>query len=76
MCHIKLKNCRCIRPSINLIAQTLRNDLIIPCWGEFTAKIKEIFDEVVVLIFTFIYFFNVKHVLINVLLILLSRSAG
>ncbi|VDK78901.1 unnamed protein product [Litomosoides sigmodontis] len=36
----------CIRPSINLIAQTLRNDLIIPCWGEFTAKIKEIFDEV------------------------------
>uniref|UniRef100_A0A0R3RYX8 glutaminase n=1 Tax=Elaeophora elaphi TaxID=1147741 RepID=A0A0R3RYX8_9BILA len=35
----------CIRPSINLIAQTLRNDLIIPCWGEFTAKIKEIFDE-------------------------------
>ncbi|VDK72175.1 unnamed protein product [Onchocerca ochengi] len=35
----------CIRPSINLIAQTLRNDLIIPCWGEFIAKIKEIFDE-------------------------------
>ncbi|VDN01362.1 unnamed protein product, partial [Thelazia callipaeda] len=35
----------CIRPSINLIAQTLRNDLIIPNWGEFTAKIREIFDE-------------------------------
>ncbi|VDM27520.1 unnamed protein product [Toxocara canis] len=35
----------CIRPSINLISQVLRNDLIIPSWGEFTAKIKQIFEE-------------------------------
>uniref|UniRef100_A0A915BDL2 glutaminase n=1 Tax=Parascaris univalens TaxID=6257 RepID=A0A915BDL2_PARUN len=35
----------CIRPSINLISQVLRNDLIIPSWGEFTAKVKQIFEE-------------------------------
>uniref|UniRef100_A0A0N4UBR0 glutaminase n=1 Tax=Dracunculus medinensis TaxID=318479 RepID=A0A0N4UBR0_DRAME len=35
----------CIRPSINLISQALRNDLIIPCWGEFTGKIREIYEE-------------------------------
>uniref|UniRef100_A0A915PXD8 glutaminase n=1 Tax=Setaria digitata TaxID=48799 RepID=A0A915PXD8_9BILA len=35
----------CIQPSINLIAQALRNDLIIPCWGEFIAKIKQMFCE-------------------------------
>ncbi|VDN19487.1 unnamed protein product [Gongylonema pulchrum] len=35
----------CIRPSINLIAQALRNELIIPSWGEFIAKIGEMFHK-------------------------------
>ncbi|KAL6735433.1 hypothetical protein Aduo_005876 [Ancylostoma duodenale] len=36
----------CITPSIQLISQVLRNQIIIPSWGEFCGRIKEIFEEV------------------------------
>ncbi|GMS82225.1 hypothetical protein PENTCL1PPCAC_4400 [Pristionchus entomophagus] len=36
----------CIHPSVSLISQALRNHLIIPSWGEFTTKIKNIFEEI------------------------------
>ncbi|CAJ0959744.1 unnamed protein product, partial [Mesorhabditis belari] len=35
----------CIHPSVQLISQALRNHLIIPSWGEFCSKIKEVFEE-------------------------------
>uniref|UniRef100_A0A0K0E4B9 glutaminase n=1 Tax=Strongyloides stercoralis TaxID=6248 RepID=A0A0K0E4B9_STRER len=35
----------CIQPSIALISQALRNQLIIPNWSEFTKRIKDIFDS-------------------------------
>uniref|UniRef100_A0A1I7WV47 glutaminase n=1 Tax=Heterorhabditis bacteriophora TaxID=37862 RepID=A0A1I7WV47_HETBA len=35
----------CIQPSVQLISQALRNQMIIPSWGEFCSRIKEIFDE-------------------------------
>ncbi|KAI6234670.1 Glutaminase [Aphelenchoides fujianensis] len=35
----------CIHPSISLISQALRNELIIPSWKEFTEKIAELFNE-------------------------------
>lgn len=39
-------NYSCIHPCINLISKALRNQLIISNWGEFIAKIKEIFEAV------------------------------
>ncbi|CAJ0587042.1 unnamed protein product, partial [Mesorhabditis spiculigera] len=36
----------CIHPSVQLISQALRNHLIIPSWGEFCVKIKDIFEKV------------------------------
>ncbi|GMR34300.1 hypothetical protein PMAYCL1PPCAC_04495 [Pristionchus mayeri] len=36
----------CIHPSVQLISQALRNHLIIPSWGEFTTKIRNIFEEI------------------------------
>ncbi|KAF8362812.1 glna-1, partial [Pristionchus pacificus] len=36
----------CIHPSVQLISQALRNHLIIPSWGEFTTKIKNIFEDI------------------------------
>uniref|UniRef100_A0A914L4A4 glutaminase n=1 Tax=Meloidogyne incognita TaxID=6306 RepID=A0A914L4A4_MELIC len=35
----------CVRPCIDLVSRALRNQLIIPNWTEFTAKIREIFEE-------------------------------
>ncbi|KHJ92218.1 glutaminase [Oesophagostomum dentatum] len=35
----------CISPSMQLISQALRNQMIIPSWTEFCGRIKEIFDE-------------------------------
>jgi glutaminase len=35
----------CIKPSISLISQALRNELVIPAWREFTSKIEELFEE-------------------------------
>ncbi|KAI6181246.1 Inosine-5'-monophosphate dehydrogenase [Aphelenchoides besseyi] len=35
----------CIHPSISLISQALRNELIVPSWKEFTDKVTEIFNE-------------------------------
>lgn len=35
----------CVHPCISLISQALRNQLIIPSWGEFTVKIREIFEQ-------------------------------
>ncbi|KAK0428799.1 hypothetical protein QR680_011009 [Steinernema hermaphroditum] len=35
----------CVTPSVTLISTTLRNQLIIPNWAEFTSKIKAIFEE-------------------------------
>uniref|UniRef100_A0AC35U7C6 Glutaminase n=1 Tax=Rhabditophanes sp. KR3021 TaxID=114890 RepID=A0AC35U7C6_9BILA len=35
----------CIQPSIALVSQALRNQLVIPNWSEFVSKIKEIFEE-------------------------------
>ncbi|CAI4231202.1 unnamed protein product [Auanema sp. JU1783] len=35
----------CIHPSVQLISQALRNNLIIPSWGEFCAKIRDLFEE-------------------------------
>ncbi|CAD5218157.1 unnamed protein product [Bursaphelenchus okinawaensis] len=35
----------CIHPSISLISQALRNELIVPSWKEFTDKITEIFED-------------------------------
>ncbi len=44
--HLKRPQFRdCIHPCIVLISQALRNQLIIPNWVEFTAQIREIFDE-------------------------------
>ncbi|PAV56863.1 hypothetical protein WR25_20668 [Diploscapter pachys] len=36
----------CINPAVTLISQALRNQLIIPCWHDFCAVIKTIFEEV------------------------------
>uniref|UniRef100_A0A0K0FCQ0 glutaminase n=1 Tax=Strongyloides venezuelensis TaxID=75913 RepID=A0A0K0FCQ0_STRVS len=35
----------CIQPSIALISQALRNQLVIPNWSEFIKRIKDIFDS-------------------------------
>ncbi|CAJ0959639.1 unnamed protein product, partial [Mesorhabditis belari] len=35
----------CIQSSVQLISQALRNHLIIPSWGEFCLKIRDIFEE-------------------------------
>ncbi|TKR63083.1 hypothetical protein L596_026960 [Steinernema carpocapsae] len=35
----------CITPSVTLITNTLRNQLIVPNWSEFTAKVSEIFEK-------------------------------
>ncbi|KJH44035.1 glutaminase [Dictyocaulus viviparus] len=36
---------KCISPSVQLISQALRSQMIVPSWGEFSERIKEIFDE-------------------------------
>uniref|UniRef100_A0A0N4ZIT7 glutaminase n=1 Tax=Parastrongyloides trichosuri TaxID=131310 RepID=A0A0N4ZIT7_PARTI len=35
----------CIQPSIALISQALRNQLVLPNWSEFIGRIKDIFDS-------------------------------
>jgi glutaminase len=35
----------CVHPSISLISQALRNELVVPSWKEFITKIEEIFNE-------------------------------
>ncbi|CAD6195807.1 unnamed protein product [Caenorhabditis auriculariae] len=35
----------CIHPSMPIISQALCNQMIIPSWGEFCARMKDIFDE-------------------------------
>ncbi|CEF59993.1 No extended memory [Strongyloides ratti] len=35
----------CIQPSIALVSQALRNQLVIPNWSEFIKRIKDIFDS-------------------------------
>lgn len=37
---------QCIAESLSLISKTLQNDLIVPCWNEFTPIIKDIFYKV------------------------------
>lgn len=46
---------RCVHPCISLISQALQNQLIIPNWGEFTIKICELFNKVLI----FCYFIKI-----------------
>ncbi|KAH7725993.1 glutaminase liver isoform [Aphelenchoides avenae] len=36
---------KCISESLALISQTLQNDLIVPSWGQFTSRIREIYEQ-------------------------------